>query len=104
MVTLNWFINKYVYIKLCFHRSYSHFNMPFQIVNVLMLVSIWMKVFTEEANLGLIAGIGVFLVIVVVVVGHLDFKLRIIDKEQDIMNQHSPQIQALLKQTGGKEK
>ena len=98
-----WALSKYVYVKLCFHRSYSHLNMPFQIVNVLVLVSIWLKMFAEINSKTLIGIIGAVLVVIVIIVGHIDLKLGILRREQELMATHHPQIQELLRRTEEKQ-
>lgn len=88
--------HKYLYVKLCWNRSMSHINIPLSVFEKVMLVLIYLKL----SNIGnlLITGIIIsVLVLTIFVVGHLDIRHGLAEKEQSLSNKYNPELQELLK-------
>lgn len=92
-------ISKYVYIKLCFQRSFSHLNVPFQVFNFLMLVSVWIKLYFDgKISYIVIPILGCVIIISLFVIGHIDLRMNVMSKELSLANKYNPEIQKILEQ------
>ena len=87
---------RYLYFKLCWNRSYSHLSIPLQIVDKVMMIAIFLKVF-NIVNYFAIGVIVSIYVAIMVVLGHFDLKHGIASKETSLRNKYNPEIQEILK-------
>ena len=95
-------VRKYLYMKLCFNRSFSHLSVVFQIINFMILASVWLKMYVGAVPHTLIIGIGIVMGVSLFVIGHLDLTFNIMKRETSLANSFNPEIQLLLKR--GEEK
>lgn len=103
LIDSNWFqsfINWYFKFKLAFGRADGYLGLPLDIVNKFMVLAIALKVFgiTNWWLLGIIFAIGIS---IYCVVGYLDLKYRLMDKEISLHNKYNPEISLIYKKLKG---
>ena len=93
---LNKLVDKYIYIKLCFERAFTHLKIPQTIISNLLLLSVWLKLYGWDDPVKLII-FGIAATIITLIIGHIDIKKKLMKREMSLKNKHNPEIQALLK-------
>lgn len=87
---------KIIYLKLCWNRAWSHINIPVTIIEKILLVAVFLKVFNinNYVIIGIIASLGI---VSLFIIGFLDLKNGIAEMETSLSNKYNPEIQSLLK-------
>ncbi len=89
-------IKKYLYLKLCWNRSFSHINIPLSIIDKIVMIAILLKIYDINSPI-LLSVVGVIFILAMIIIGHLDLKFGIAEKEMSLNNKYNPEIQAILK-------
>lgn len=94
------FIRRCFYLKMCFVRTQSYYSFLSSNVNLFITMMIFLRVYSVKAYpVAYGAGLLVF-VLFHLFFGHLDMKMGLFKIENEIANEHNPQmmdIQKMLK-------
>jgi hypothetical protein len=89
-------INYYLYAKLCWNRSMSHIAIPLAILEKVLLIGVFLKVFKLD-NYVIIGVLGVVGIMSMFVLGHFDLKMGVADKENSLNNKYNPEMRKLVR-------
>ena len=88
----------YVYLRMCWADAVGHLSIPMQIFDKVVLLSIFLKVFSVDQYwlMGLILGTAI---IIMFLIGHFSLKLGLASKLISKTNKYNPEIQRILNAT-----
>lgn len=94
-------LRKCFYLKMCFVRTQSYYSFLSSNVNLFITMMIFLRVYSVKAYpIAYTIGLLVF-TLVHLLFGHLDMKMGLFKIENEIANEHNPQmmdIQRMLKE------
>jgi hypothetical protein len=99
MQGLKRYFHNYVYLKLCWNRSLSHLNIPFSIVDKVLMIMILLKIYGIN-NIPAVTISAVFFTLAMLILGHYDLKIGVAEAETSLSNKYNPEITLLVKQNG----
>ena len=89
-------IQKYLFLKLCFGRALSHFSLFSGLLDKILLIAVFLKLFGVQ-NYFLVGVVGVIASVILLLVGYFDLRCGVAEAEVSLSNKFNPEIQRLLR-------
>jgi len=90
-------VKKFLYLKLCWQRAYSHIGVVGMIVQIVLTTSVFLKVIVGYFSIVLCVGLAVGSLIMLTIVGHMDLSMKVCNAEVSLGNRYNPELKYIYR-------